>query len=139
MMRSLLAAAVLLSATVVSAAPQSPTSAPIVFFDIAGADGPRLQKFYNELFAWTIAGDGTFAAPVTTPLSGVIRQDPAATLFYVGVEDINATLKRIAANGGTIVFPRLEVPGRVIIGMFKDPAGNQVGLVEMKDGKAKVP
>jgi len=131
---------ILLTPLAVSAAPQpQATPAPIVFFDIAGPDGPRLQKFYNELFAWKIAGDGTFAAPVTPPLSGVIRQDPAATVFYIGVEDVNATLKRIVANGGTIVFPRLEVPGRVIIGMFKDPAGNQVGLVEMQGGKAKVP
>jgi uncharacterized protein len=124
----------------VSAAPQpQATPAPVVFFDIAGPDGPRLHKFYNELFAWKIGQDGAFTAPVTTPIPAVIRQDPAATLLYVGVEDITATLKKIVASGGTIVFPRLEVPGRVVIGMFKDPAGNQVGLVEMQNGKAKVP
>jgi hypothetical protein len=31
------------------------------------------------------------------------------------------------------------VPGRVVLGLFKDPAGNSVGLVEMENGKAKVP
>jgi uncharacterized protein len=140
MIRRLGLVLIVLTPLTVSAAPQSQaTPAPIVFFDIAGPDGPRLQKFYSELFAWKIGGGGTFAASVTTPLSGLIRQDPAATVFYVGVEDITATLERIVANGGTIVFPRLEVPSRVILGMFKDPAGNQLGLVEMKDGKAKIP
>ncbi len=32
-----------------------------------------------------------------------------------------------------------EVPGVVIRGLFKDPAGNPMGLVEMLDGPPKVP
>jgi hypothetical protein len=31
------------------------------------------------------------------------------------------------------------VRGRVILGMFKDPAGNSIGLVEMENGQANVP
>jgi hypothetical protein len=32
------------------------------------------------------------------------------------------------------------VPGVVILGLFNDPAGNRMGLVEMgADGKAKIP
>jgi hypothetical protein len=31
------------------------------------------------------------------------------------------------------------VPGTVIIGMFRDPAGNKVGLMEIENGKPKVP
>jgi hypothetical protein len=31
------------------------------------------------------------------------------------------------------------VKGVVIIGLFTDPAGNSMGLVEMKDGKLKIP
>jgi predicted enzyme related to lactoylglutathione lyase len=132
--------ALVLSPGLVTASPQAPASpAPIVFFDIAGPDSARLSKFYSELFTWKIGTDGGFSAPVTTPLQAVIRQDPAATVLYVGVDDVTATLNKVVANGGTVVFPRLVVPGRVIIGMFKDPAGNQIGLVEMKDGKAKVP
>ena len=122
-----------------TASAQQTAPAPLVFLDIAGPDNARLQKFYGELFAWKFGADGTFTAPVTTPLPALIRQDPAATVLYIGIDDVDAALKKIVANGGTIVFPRLEVPGRVILGMFKDPAGNQVGLVEMKDGKAKVP
>ena len=58
---------------------------------------------------------------------------------YVGVDDITATLARVKERGGTIRFLRLEVPGRVVLAVFKDPAGNSVGLVELENGKAKVP
>jgi hypothetical protein len=34
---------------------------------------------------------------------------------------------------------RFEVPGVVVLGLFKDPDGNPMGLVEMENGKAKVP
>ena len=60
-------------------------------------------------------------------------------MIYVGVADITATLAKVQAAGGSVVFPRLVVPGTVVIGMFKDPAGSKVGLVEIENGKPKVP
>ena len=30
------------------------TNHPIVHVEILGADAPRLQRFYNELFGWTV-------------------------------------------------------------------------------------
>jgi predicted enzyme related to lactoylglutathione lyase len=59
-----------------------------------------------------------------------IAQAPAGT---------GAPVEKVVANGGSIRYPRFEVPGRVVLGVFTDPAGNSVGLVEMEDGKAKVP
>jgi predicted enzyme related to lactoylglutathione lyase len=51
-----------------------------------------------------------------------------------------ATLKDISATGGKIITPRLEVKGIAAIGLFNDPAGNTMGLVEMtSDNKVKVP
>jgi len=55
------------------------------------------------------------------------------------VDDVNAMLAEIESNGGSIDVPRFEVPGVVVLGLFKDPAGNPMGLVEMQDGKPKVP
>jgi uncharacterized protein len=114
-------------------------AAPIVFFDVAGPDQALLVRFYARLFQWEIAGHGGFAAPVVSPLPATIRQDPAGKVIYVGVADVTATLGDIAASGGTIVAPRFEVPGIVVLGLFDDPAGNRMGLVEMKDGKPRVP
>jgi predicted enzyme related to lactoylglutathione lyase len=79
---------------------------------------------------------------VTAPLSGQVGQDlkdPADTIVYIGVPDVTATLAAVQQHGGTVHYPRFEVPGRVVLGVFKDPAGNRVGLVEMENGKPKIP
>jgi hypothetical protein len=71
--------------------------------------------------------------------SASIGKGEAETIVYVGVDDITATLAKVKERGGTIRFPRFEVPGRVVLAVFKDPAGNSVGLVELENGKAKIP
>lgn len=119
--------------------------APLVFFDIAGPDLASQSKFYSTIFGWKIAADGGFSVSVASPLPANLRVEPAdqgpvtERVVYLGVDDVAATLTKIAANGGSIVFPRFVVPGKVVVGMFKDPAGNRMGLVEMKDSKVIVP
>ena len=113
--------------------------APIVFFDIAGPDMAKQAAFYRTVFDWDVGPGGQFTAPVASPLPATLRADPAAKIIYVGVDDVTATLARIVANGGKIVTPRFEVKGVVVLGLFTDPAGNSMGLVEMAGGKPKVP
>ncbi len=113
--------------------------APIVFFDIAGPDMARQAAFYRAVFGWEIAADGRFSAAAAAPLPGTLRADPADKVIYLGVEDVTAALAQVVANGGKIVAPRFEVKGVAVLGLFTDPAGNRMGLVEMADGRAKVP
>jgi predicted enzyme related to lactoylglutathione lyase len=112
-----------------SAQQPTPVSAPIVFFDIAGPDSAKLKEFYASNFGWSInAADG-----VATPgLAGTLRQDPPETLIYLGVRDIDHTLAMIVASGGSVVIPRTVVPNVTTFALFKDPAGNRMGLVETK-------
>ena len=77
--------------------------------------------------------------PVVSPLPGLIRPDPAEKRIYIGVEDIAAKLEEIVERGGLVDAPRFEVPGVVVLGLFKDPAGNPMALVEMENGKPKIP
>ena len=114
-------------------------SAPIVFFDIAGPDSRSLIEFYSTVFNWEIGADGNFSTSVVVPIEATIRQDPSEKRIYVGVPDIDATLAIIEANGGSVDVPRFEVPGVVVLGLFRDPAGNPLGLVEMDGDDAKVP
>jgi len=113
--------------------------APIVFFDIAGPDMARQAAFYRTVFDWDVAPDGRFTAPSVSPLAGTLRADPAEKVLYIGVDDVTATLAKIVASGGQVVAPRFEVKGVVVLGLFTDPAGNRLGLVEMAGGKPKVP
>jgi predicted enzyme related to lactoylglutathione lyase len=122
-------------------------STPIVFFDIAGPDIESLGAFYGNVFGWQIGPDKHFprqanaiqSVQVTSPLRGSLRNDPPQTLIYLGVPDITATLEKIHAHGGAVVSPRLPIPGVVVLGLFTDPAGNCMGLVEMDGDKPRVP
>lgn len=112
------------------------TPAPIVFFDIAGPDMDKQRAFYAGVFGWSIGPTGSIEQ---AGLDGTLRKDPAAKILYLGVPSVTAALDQVVAAGGKIVMPRFEVKGVVVIGLFTDPAGNSMGLVEMKDGKPVVP
>jgi len=103
--------------------------APIVFFDIAGPDAAKLKSFYSGVFGWSIDAANAIK---TGALDGTLRQDPPEKILYVGVPDIDAALAEIKAAGGTVDVPRTVVPNVVIFALFKDPAGNRMGLVELK-------
>lgn len=136
MIRPLAFAAALAAAVPAYAAP-----APVVFFDIAGPDFAAQSKFYAAVFGWTTDAMGRFSAQVAPgpTLPAMLRTDPSETVVYLGVDDINATLITVVANGGKVDARRMVVPGMVILALIRDPGGARVGLVEMKDGKPIVP
>jgi predicted enzyme related to lactoylglutathione lyase len=112
---------------------------PIVFFDIAGPDDAALRDFYSSVFGWELDQAGQFSAPVDTPIKCAIRKDPTEKRIYLGVPDVTAFLALIEQSGGTVEVTRFEVPGVVVLGLFRDPAGNPMGLVEMDGDNPRVP
>ena len=112
---------------------------PIVFFDVAGLDAAELTNFYSSVFGWTFDQHGQVSVPVTSPIRGAIRSDPTEKRIYIGVPDVSAALTLIQTQGGSVDAPRFEVPGVVVLGLFKDPAGNPMGLVEMDGESPRVP
>ena len=60
------------------------------------------------------------AAAVTVAL-------PAAQAF--DVKDLDAKVKEIEQNGGTIVVPKMPIPGVGYVAYFKDPDGNILSVV----------
>ena len=114
------------------------TTHPIVHVEILGADAPRLQRFYNELFGWTVTlnpiGYGYVPIAPTPPmlLSGGVGPSPQRqplVTFYVRVADPAAILARAEALGGRVVMPPTDVPGNVTFARFADPEGNVIGIV----------
>lgn len=116
-------------------------AAPIVFFDIAGPDAAAQGRFYANVLGWDVAPDGAVSVEARAPLRGTLRTEQVSeALLYFGVPDVTATLALVTTNGGTVEAPRFAVPGVVILGLFRDPAGNRMGLVEIDaDGQAVVP
>jgi predicted enzyme related to lactoylglutathione lyase len=48
--------------------------------------------------------------------------------FYVQVPDVAAALEHVVELGAEVELPVTET-GQVVLAMFRDPAGNRVGLV----------
>jgi predicted enzyme related to lactoylglutathione lyase len=109
--------------------------APVVHFEIRSSDPDATRAFYASLFGWTYADGGIPGYTyVETGVDGAIPGgigpvqggNPAVT-FFVGVQDVAATLAAAAAGGGKIVQPATDVPG-VCFGLLADPLGQVVGV-----------
>ena len=112
---------------------------PIVHWEIMGPDGDAVAAFYRKVFDWAPRAwegvDGYHGVDVDhAGVGGAVGKGsetmPAYVTVYVGVDDIDEHLGRIQAAGGATVVPRTVIPGVVAFAMFRDPAGNVIGLAE---------
>ena len=55
---------------------------------------------------------------------------PAYVTFYVEVPDVEASLTEAERLGGTRVMGPEQIMESLVIGMFSDPDGNMIGLIE---------
>ena len=112
-------------------------SKPVVHFEIAGRDAENQQRFYSELFGWSVqrddppgyalvrSGEGGIDGGLTCVEEGAA---PYVTV-YVEVDDVAAHLARATELGGAVVLEQTAL-GDLTIGMFRDPDGNVIGLVK---------
>ena len=116
----------------------------ICYIDLPAIDIARSADFYARVFGWDIRkrGDGSTAFDDTVgQVSGTwtVGRPPASQpglLVYVMVEDAEATVKAIEANGGEIV-QAIGGDAPEITARFRDPGGNVIGIYEqpgMKKG-----
>ena len=55
---------------------------------------------------------------------------------YAETPDVTASLAKAQALGGKVVMPRTVLPD-VILGLFEDPEGHTLGLVETRPAAAQ--
>lgn len=122
---------------------------PVVHFEVMGKDADALSSFYKSAFGWQstdFAGTGTGDIPkylVIRPtgeeepkfgINGGIGAVPAGdsgyVTFYVAVDDIGKTFELIESLGGKCVMGPHQVPDGPLIGLFTDPEGHTIGLVQ---------
>ena len=109
---------------------------PVVHAEIRSQDPDATRRFFADLFGWKIASEGAFpgytfidtGAQGGTFVAISPRQSPEdEVLFFVAVEDVEATLARAEQLGGSIVQPAQHVPG-TSFGVFADAQGHKVGV-----------
>ena len=107
---------------------------PVVHFEIGCRDKAATSEFYTKLFKWTMQEMGPATMIDTGAASGIaghmteLGHEPFHyTIFYVQVEDVQATLDAGATLGGKTLVPPVDIPNGTFAWMA-DPEGNTVGL-----------
>jgi hypothetical protein len=109
----------------------------ICYIEMPATDIRRSAEFYQKVFGWNVRtrGNGSTAFDDSSgEVSGtwITGRPPSTTpglLFYIMVENVEKTIKTIAANGGEIVQP-IGADAPEITARFRDPGGNVIGLYQ---------
>jgi len=110
---------------------------PVVHFEVMGRDAAKLQKYYADLFDWKVnvfpGSPVNYGIVEGAGIGGGIGGSgdvPNHVTFYVEVPDVEAALKETERLGGSRLQGLDEVPGGPVIGLFNDPEGNTVGVIQ---------
>lgn len=118
----------------------------IVHWELMGPDGDALKGFYEGLFGWeteAVPGfDGyNLVAAEQAGIGGAVGKGsedmPSYLTLYVQVDVVDEHLAKAEAAGAATVVSKTVVPGMVTFGLFSDPAGNVVGVVEAETPPAE--
>lgn len=117
-------------------------------FEIPSDDIEQVQKFYGNVFGWSMQKWSNPENPQkdywmfeTTDengnkgLSGGLmkRQAPEHTMTnYVTVPSIDEYIPKIEQAGGKIMIPKIEIADMGFFAIFIDTENNQFGLFEVK-------
>lgn len=116
---------------------------PVVHFEVMGKDVQKLHSFYSDVFGWKfdtgnpmnygiVARDDNLS-PEGIGIGGGVGQAPEGydghVTFYVGVPDVEAALAKAESRGGSRMMGPEKVMDRLEVGLFQDPEGHLIGVV----------
>jgi predicted enzyme related to lactoylglutathione lyase len=115
----------------------NPQGTPI-WYELLSDDADASTAFYEQVIGWTVhraepggmdyrmidAGGGDLVGGLMN-LTDEMKAGGAKPiwLFYIGVDDVDATVDTIVAKGGAIHLPAFDMPGVGRMAMVADPQG----------------
>jgi predicted enzyme related to lactoylglutathione lyase len=116
---------------------------PVVHFEITGKDGKALSSYFSQLFDWEIDANnpmgygivdrkknlGTDGIGIGGGIATGPEGYPGHVTFYVEVPDVEASLAKAEALGGTRTMGPEEVMEGLVVGLFTDPEGHVIGVM----------
>jgi predicted enzyme related to lactoylglutathione lyase len=119
----------------------------VVHFEIPFDDKQRAMKFYGDCFGWqlmdlpqmnyvlagTVEVDEKQMPKEPGAINGGLMQRPSEArnpTIYVGVQSVDAAIKKVQGAGGRVVTPRTPIPGMGAYARVADTEGNVIGLFE---------
>jgi uncharacterized protein len=110
---------------------------PVVHFEIVGKNQQVLDSFYKEVFGWQLTPVMPIYSMVAKEEGGIaggigaFNDTPDYVTFYIEVPDFDAAMTSIESNGGKKLFGPHPIPDNTaVIGMFNDPEGHMIGLIQ---------
>jgi uncharacterized protein len=124
---------------------RKPRPGKFVWFEHASRDAKKAQAFYGEVLGWKVqkwgdtpyemilAGDtlDTMIGGYTTPAND---RQKSHWISYVSVEDVDATAKAAAANGGKVIEAPHDLPGVGRAARIADPQGAELCVFRNANG-----
>ncbi|MCO4769125.1 MAG: VOC family protein [Deltaproteobacteria bacterium] len=116
-------------------------SSKIVWFEVVGQDADKMRAFYGKLFGWNFNVlpeiDYGLTACEETGIPGGVGKAQAGNgwnAFYVGVDDLDATLAMASDSGASVLQPPTTLPDGTYLAVIADPEGRPLGLVKNQAG-----
>lgn len=115
----------------------------ITHFEIPSDNPETSLKFYGDTFGWTFQqfADNPYWIAMTGDqskpgINGAImkKNHPQQPLTNsIEVESVDEAVKKIKANGGTVVVEKMPIPTVGWVAYFKDPDQNIMGVFQYDD------
>jgi predicted enzyme related to lactoylglutathione lyase len=112
----------------------------VTHFEIAADDPDRLAKFYSDIFGWKFEkweGPMDYWLITTGPddepgIHGGMerKQESSENMNMISVPAVDEFVAKIEENGGTIIRPKMAIPGVGWLAYFRDPDGNAFGIMQ---------
>ncbi|HMD14531.1 MAG TPA: VOC family protein [Bacteroidota bacterium] len=114
----------------------------ICYIEIPAIEIDRSADFYRKVFGWhtrtrsdgSLAFDDSVGEVSGSWIKGRKPSSEPNILIYIMVDDINATIDAVVANGGKII-QQVGMDAPEITARFSDPAGNVFGLYQLPEKK----
>lgn len=116
----------------------------VTHFEIEAEKPERAIKFYEKVFGWKIE---KWKGPIEYWLITTGKEDEPGidgglskrtegeppTVNTIDVPSVDEYVKKVEGNGGSIVRPKIAIPGVGWMAYFKDTEGNLFGMMERDD------
>jgi predicted enzyme related to lactoylglutathione lyase len=122
-----------------------------VWYELLTTDAAAASGFYGDVIGWAARDAGVpgveyrlfsnggqdVAGHMTIPQGAPAQMRPAWT-GYIGVDDVDAAVSAIEADGGRVHMPALDMPGVGRMAMVADPQGLPFYLMRgASDGESR--
>lgn len=132
--------------------PAMPAHGQFCWNELAAANLEESEKFYTELFGWTMhknemegmkyyefsRGDGgeKFGGmwEITENCGGEQSDEPMSPrwMSYISVDDVDESAAKVWELGGKVCVPPMDIPNVGRFSVIKDPSGATFSLITLK-------